>query len=703
MPANPFFNAHHSPVGAFASFTLGLPGQKGGLGLELGRPAEQNVYIGAESGDGTRFDALPFFAAAADERARYDVEQRAAAAKRAAVLPFPRESIRRDFRLGTDTWTAGDLTFRILSPVRGVPDPARGDSEELKQVVLPAVLAELTLDNRAGTRPRRLFFGFQGNDAYSSMRNLADTAAGRFAGVAQGTHTGIACADPDVVTGQGFGMEDVLAPAVPENRVHGLGAVAGLVAAVPAGAARTLRFAVCFYRGGIVTAGLPCSYWYTRYYRSLEEVAAFALEHFDLYAGWAAEADALLAGARLSGDQAFQFAHAIRSYYGSTEFLQTARGRKPFWVVNEGEYRMMNTFDLTADHLFFEMRLNPWTVRNELDWFADRFRYSDSVHFPGGANEHPGGVSFTHDMGVANSISRPGWSSYEQQGLDGCFSHMTHEQLVNWVLCATVYLAQAGDDAWRKKRLPLFRKCLTSLVNRDHPDPRRRTGVMKLDSSRTLHGAEITTYDSLDTSLGQARNNLYMAVKTWAAYIGLERLFGQAGLAAPARTAGRQARCCATAIGGAITERGYIPAVMGEGNDSKIIPAVEGLVFPLFSGCPEAVSLDGPYSGFVRTLKRHLETVLVPGVCLFPDGGWKLSSTSDNSWLSKIYLCQFVARKVLGLPWDERGRAADAAHVAWLTHPELSYWSWSDQIIAGKITGSKYYPRGVTAILWLLE
>jgi hypothetical protein len=41
--------------------------------------------------------------------------------------------------------------------------------------------------------------------------------------------------------------------------------------------------------------------------------------------------------------------------------------------------------------------------------------------------------------------------------------------------------------------------------------------------------------------------------------------------------------------------------------------------------------------------------------------------------------------------------------VAWLTDVELSYWSWSDQIIAGKITGSKYYPRGVTSILWLEE
>ncbi|MNI64317.1 Beta-xylosidase precursor [compost metagenome] len=98
-----------------------------------------------------------------------------------------------------------------------------------------------------------------------------------------------------------------------------------------------------------------------------------------------------------------------------------------------------------------------------------------------------------------------------------------------------------------------------------------------------------------------------------------------------------------------------------------------------------------------------MNTVLVPGTCLFEDGGWKLSSTSNNSWLSKIYLSQFITRELLGVEWDESGKQADAAHVNWLLHPEESYWCWSDQILSGVAVGSKYYPRGVTSILWLLE
>ena len=76
MSKNMFFNAHHSPLGAFASFTLGFPGAGGGLDLELGRSPRQNVYIGAESleKEGT-YEAFPFFTSSDDDESkRYDIE-----------------------------------------------------------------------------------------------------------------------------------------------------------------------------------------------------------------------------------------------------------------------------------------------------------------------------------------------------------------------------------------------------------------------------------------------------------------------------------------------------------------------------------------------------------------------------------------------------------------------------------------------------
>lgn len=133
---------------------------------------------------------------------------------------------------------------------------------------------------------------------------------------------------------------------------------------------------------------------------------------------------------------------------------------------------------------------------------------------------------------MGNAFSPPGRSSYEEGGLSGLFSQMTHEQLVNWVLCAGVWSARVPEEEstpWLEESQGVFHGALESLLNRDHPDAARRDGVMSADSSRTLGGSEITTYDSLDTSLGQARDNLYLGGKTFAAYVALEKIFLRLG------------------------------------------------------------------------------------------------------------------------------------------------------------------------------
>ncbi|MBP5232621.1 MAG: beta-xylosidase, partial [Planctomycetes bacterium] len=162
-------------------------------------------------------------------------------------------------------------------------------------------------------------------------------------------------------------------------------------------------------------------------------------------------------------------------------------------------------------------------------------------------------------------------------------------------------------------------------------------------------------------------------------------------------------RAAATIAAAADPRTGMIPAIVSEKCASVIIPAIEGLVFPWALGMREVFRPGGKFAPFIAALRRHCQAVLRKGVCLYPDGGWKLSSSADNSWLSKIYLCQFIAREVLGVRGPEAGEAADRAHMAWLLRPENAYYAFSDQMTSGVAMASKYYPRGVTAILWLDE
>jgi hypothetical protein len=678
-----FYNTQYSPIGAFASFTLGARGAKGGLAIELGKPADQNVFIGLEDSSTGQFSCLPFFQPVVDESARFDVS--AAGTRAPSMLrSFEEKEITRELLPGRDTWRAGDLEFSILTPVCPAPEPNASRARQMLAYV-PSLTVEMTVDNRKGKKARRVFFGYQGNEPTRVMRRLDDTLPGKGTGIACGEMTAIASRTRGVISAQGFTVEEILAEKNPVNYAWGLGTIGLLLGSVPAGKKRTFAFAICFHRAGIVTTGMKARYHYAKYFSDLEAVVDYALTNFRALKQRGAAFDRRFQLSKLNPERKFMLAQAIHSYFGSTQFLDV--GGKPMWIVNEGEYRMINTFDLTVDQLFFEMAFNPWTVANELDWFCRRYAYEDNR-----------GLSFTHDMGVANHFSRPGHSVYEKTGLHGCFSYMTHEELVNWLVCGLVYEEQTQDKRWLRRNLPIFRRCLESLLQRDHPDPAQRDGVMALDSSRCLGGSEITTYDSLDVSLGQARNNLYLAVKSWGVYVGLAALFRRLKKFKVAKTCEEQAWRAASTIEASANAEGFLPAVLHENVSSRIIPAIEGLIIPHQLGLHAALSPTGSYGGLIKKLKTHLQAVLQPGICLFPDGAWKISSTSENSWLSKIYICQFVAEEILGVKSSIK---ADRAHASWLLDEKNHYWAWSDQIISGEAKGSKYYPRGVTAILWL--
>ena len=687
------FHAHHSPMGAHSSLTCGMHGARGGMAMENGEPADGGVYAGFEDEHGV-LHLLPLFAMSADERARYQ-QGGEADGKQPAEQVIPADKITRDYQWATDTFRAEGLCLQLVTPFFPIPDPATSSAVEQKYASCPASLIRISLDNRKSKVPRRFFFAVRSQGKWA-------VPAGQdrhFRCLTGHDRMGMATAD-EAETFINFGIQDAM------RRRHRsphflLGGTAGFIATAPAGEQRELLISIGYYKQGPATTGRNTRYWYTRYFSSLEEVLRYALQKAPDYLTEAGARDAELMAARLNEDQKFLIAHATHSYWGSTEWLDD--GGAPRWVVNEGEYLMMNTFDLTVDMLFFEMRFNPWTVRNVLDQFVREYSYYDQVFAPGKPGKlYPGGISFAHDMGVMNQFSPDGYSSYEIAGLDrACFSYMTCEQLANWVCCAGVYYARTRDAEFLTRNRGVLEDCLRSLQHRDHPDPRKRNGIMKYESSRTQGGGEITTYDSLDHSLGQARNNIYLASKCWAAYLALEFMFGKLGADAPAAESARAARLCArTLVKGFDPKLGFIPAVLEGNNRSAIIPVIEGLIFPHEMGLKQALSFQGPFKDLLQTMKRHLENVLVKGVCLYDDGGWKLSSTADNSWMSKINLCQHIARNILGVTQGRDGAQADRAHAEW-ERKGSEFNACSDQFSSGVAMGSKYYPRIVTNVLWL--
>jgi len=694
MPSSDF-HTQHSPFGAFASFTIGLHGARGGFGQALGGPAKQNVYVGWRTVGGP-WQMLPFFEP--PQSKAVDYTGTAEESSNALWRALPPDEFTRTLGWASDTWSTGGLRFAIYSPFDTVPDPTKLSREELAFLLSPSQAVELSFDNKARQETVEIMFGI--GDPDNPLRPVADEDP-QLAGFAMGGAWGFAAKAGDITRSvQGFSVFD--SKFGDEKGLHRIASDGAIIFTVPAGTEKHFALTLGFYAGGTVTTGIEAGYYYTKKFDRLIYVLQHGLEHHAQYAALAELRDAELAASGLNADQQFLLAQATHSYLGSTELLE--REGDPLWVANEGEYRMMNTFDLTVDHLFHELKWHPWTISRTLDLFLQRYSYRDTVHSPGGRREE-GGISFTHDMGVNNQFSPPGRSSYECTGLDGCFSHMTAEQLVNWVLCACTYGLHTKDSAWLTKHEETLRDCASSLHHRDHPDPRLRTGIIAWDSDRCGHGSEITTYDSLDVSLGQSRNNIYLATKTWAAWLLLEKVFRLSGLHGDAADAASTADSCARAICSKFEEaEGMFPAVFEGGNQSRIIPAVEGLVFPLFLEMREAFARKGRFGDLMSKLEKHLWNILRRGVCLDEKtGAWKLSSTSTNTWMSKIALCQHVVREVFPSAMNEDAEAADAVHAQWESTPGCGAWAMCDQIESdtGKAIGSKYYPRMVTMALWL--
>ena len=326
------FNAQHSPIGAFASFTLGSRGAKGGLAMELGKPADQNVFIGLEDQTGDTFSCLPFFDAMVDESTRFDVTS-SGERKQSILRAYEDKEIAREFSPQRDTWIAGDLRFSIYTPVCSAPASDASQASQ-KLAFVPALAVEITIDNRKGKTARRCFFGYQGNDPYRLMRRLDDTSARKFVGIACGETTAIASKSPGVFSTQGFTVEAILQEKHMANYAFGLGGVALLIGSVPAGKIKTFQFAVCFHRAGIVTTGMKASYYYSKYFGDMEAVADYALQNFNALKARGAEFEKRFHDSGLNSARKFMLAQAIHSYYGSTEYLDVEGS--PMWIVNEG-------------------------------------------------------------------------------------------------------------------------------------------------------------------------------------------------------------------------------------------------------------------------------------------------------------------------------------------------------------------------------
>lgn len=690
QPASSFYT-HHSSWGSYASFIMGKYMSGGGFVLSNVDVPNMNIYLGYQQGNGN-VRMLPFYTnnriGLGVGNFRFQEESEEKTLKTQVDIFSPQE-IERRISWCSETWTAGILSFTIYTPFFDVKKPENMNLEESRKYTAPLIMGRLEIDNSESSQPVTALFGLQG-----TRRLISQTSGRMLYGAAADTRYGFACkAADDILELLSW---DIIETAFGKRKNHMLANEGGLAFLVPPKEVRSYDIALGTYQDGIITSNIPAKLYYTNFFSGLEDVLEYGVENGEIFMETALMRDRRLNESGLNSSRRFLLSHATRSYLANTELLVDNKGNIIF-VVNEGEYQMMNTLDLTVDQAFWELLYTPWTVRNELEFYQEKYYYHDSIKTSDGIR--PGGISFCHDQGVANMFTPFHSSSYEIPDQNHTFSFMTYEELLNWILTAALYVAVTNDGVWLESRREIIEELFLSLERRDND----QDGIMDSDSYKCMEGFEISTYDSLDQSLSQARNNLYLAVKGWATWVCMGKLAGSLNMKNKADRAEEMARQSATTIiRNYNSEEEFIPAVFENCNQSRIIPAIEGLIYPYMTGDHDAVSLNGRYADLIRVLKTHINRILVPGICIDNEsGGWKLSSTSRNTWLSKIFLNQYICEKILEIQPSENN-ACDGAHEKWQKEA-CDTTAATDQVDSrtGVPLGSRLYPRLVTAILWL--
>lgn len=692
----PFFMTHHAPVGAYASFTFGAIGKGVSVDLESPRVKEERYDLYAGYSQEGVVMALPFreniSVAASQLDSSDEGNKEIKREKKNGWTFFSEKEITRTLTPCIDRFRAGRMTLEVYTPHARLEDP---EKEALSAyAVCPGMLLRLVIDNQDSDTPATGYLGL-GNRV---LRYIHSVQCEGLKGLGcKNSWMLLTNEDSDAYLLRSFQLDYLLQNDV--DILHETGPCAICIKAEP-GEKKELLAAFGFYTGDPATCGIETHYAYNQYFKNVREVCRFVLDNAGRIMQESAALDAAIEKAVGDPVKLQILAQGIRGYEASTQ-LSAADG-KYYYNVGEGAYCWRNTLDLAADHLPWELYRNPWVVRNIMDLYIERYSYHDQVTFAENSEQmYEGGLSFTHDMGNFVTFSGVTHSDYEtDKYVDAaCYFYMTIEELLNGIYGICAYALHTGDKEWMEKRAGILRELLCSMENRDHYDPDKRDGILKATSSRTGQtGKESTTYDALDHSLMDAPGNLYVAVKTGCALIMLQKCFDELGDSEFSVRAAKMLQLNQASLARFKTEDGGLRANLYSDTDSKVLAAVESLAVPYMLG------LTGEAMEPVKDLLlAHIRSCMQEGQCIDETtGGVRLSSKSNNTWVSKVILSFAAMEKVFDIELEKEYPTAmrELAHWCQISAKDDTI---SDQVLTTerKVIGGCYYPRSASTAIWI--
>ncbi len=398
-----------------------------------------------------------------------------------------------------------------------------------------------------------------------------------------------------------------------------------------------ISFVLAGYNNNTVITNKEINYKfaYTNWFDNIDDVVSYAFENIDKIRTASTEFENNLKQSRLSPQDKWLAAQAFHAYLANS-WLVIDENINPAYFVWEGEFKYLNTLDVTHDYDVLPGLYFPWVIKLELDSWKKAVKEDEK------------GIVIPHDLGLRFNLADtqaykiPGWES----------SGMPVEENCNFILLAYWYWQQSSDDKYIKKLSPFIADLVSSLADRDS----NANGIADI-------ALGMTTYDSdSNSALKESPDSTYLGLKELSAYTAASEIFAFVKDNKARVQVEKEAVLISNAIDNEFNKKGYIPLSLDPDFvelslfDGKTIKASEeqgfayisGLFYPALTGL-KSEALDK----VISLLNRNYPTAYQKSLVKNKDGdlaGLQLTEFNDLhlGWFSHAMMADYIAEKLFG-------------------------------------------------------
>ncbi len=456
-------------------------------------------------------------------------------------------------------------------------------------------------------------------------------------------------------------------------------------------------------------------FYYTKYWKNVEEVLKYAQENFDKNIALTQEFEDTLMKSNLSPKEKWVLALSFHTDLANTFFLLD-ENNLPRFYVSEGRFKHLSTVDVaheTEVNAIFspwrlKLQLAQWTnyiARSEVTVPANQVQNKPAYQQGMTATEY--GPYLYHDVGDLPFVSETANYNYGP--------HMAVEENTSFVLLLYFYWKISNDDAFVKSILGTVDELLQSVINRDTNE----NGIADM-----AYGW--TTYDA-NEALKLSPDNTFLGAKQFSAYVvAAEMLRALAnkdktkvidatkagvvdGEGAGFKKLGTEvnneklrnkqadkyeteAKTILTTLEKAQLKYGFIPVSLDEKfpkwNQRSVVIG-EGLFLPGLAGSKSPLLKQ-----LATVLKKDYAATYAKCIT---DYGIKLTTDEGTTWFSKTIVADVVASQWYGINHTSAGYIYE-----WNKNSPYAY---NDGLLKKNDVWIGYwYPRGISALgYWILK